>query len=340
MAVEADKPMSKVSDWIQRGWYKGSPWLLPLRPLSMLVSLEASRRLNHFNRSRPKPPVPVLVVGNITVGGTGKTPLVIALVQAAQKRGLKVAVVSRGYGGKAGQYPVTVTAESAALEVGDEPVLIARRTGAPVILDPDRRNALDVAINTCNPDLVISDDGLQHYALPRSAEVVVVDGQRGLGNGRCLPEGPLREPASRLKEVDFVVSTGGGWSGAHPMVMRPGAIENLADGRTLDVHAFLREYPDVHAVAGIGNPRRYFNLLSIIGLNTQPHVFPDHHAYQPADLAFSDGLPVLMTEKDAVKCAAFAEPNWWYLPVTADLPEGLLDRMLDRALGTDGNESS
>lgn len=328
--------MSKVSDWIQQGWYKGSPWLLPLRPLSLLVSMEASRRLERFRRAPEKPPVPVLVVGNITVGGTGKTPLVIALVQAAQARGLKVAVVSRGYGGKLEQYPVTVTADSPALDVGDEPVLIARRTGVPVILDPDRRNALQVAIESGKPDLVISDDGLQHYALPRSAEIVVVDGQRGLGNGRCLPEGPLREPATRLKEVDFVISTGGGWSGAYPMIMRPGAIENLADGRTLDTHDFLREYPHVHAVAGIGNPRRYFNLLNIIGLNIQPHVYPDHHAYQPADLAFSDGLPVLMTEKDAVKCAAFAEPNWWYLPVTADLPEGLLDQMLDRALGLDG----
>lgn len=327
--------MSKVSDWIQQGWYKGSPWLAPLRPLSMLVSMEARRRLRRFNADRLTPPVPVLVVGNITVGGTGKTPLVIALVQAALQRKLKVVVVSRGYGGKTDQYPVTVTADSAALDVGDEPVLIARRTGVPVILDPDRRNALDVAINTFKPDLVISDDGLQHYALPRSAEIIVVDGQRGLGNGHCLPEGPLREPASRLKEVDFVISTGGGWSGAYPMMMRPGAIENLLDGSTLDVHGFLREHPHVHAVAGIGNPRRFFNLLSIIGLNTQPHVFPDHHAYQPADLAFSDGLPVLMTEKDAVKCAAFAEPHWWFLPVTADLPEGLLDQMLDRALAKD-----
>lgn len=327
--------MSKVSDWIQQGWYKGSPWLVPLRPLSMLVSIEARRRLLRFQRDRQLPQVPVLVVGNITVGGTGKTPLVIALVQAAQQRGLKVAVVSRGYGGKSSQYPVTVTADSAALEVGDEPVLIARRTGAPVILDPDRRNALEVAVSQYRPDLVISDDGLQHYALPRSAEIVVVDGQRGLGNGRCLPEGPLREPAARLKEVDFVISTGGGWSGAYPMVMRPGNIENLADGRSLDVHEFLRTHPHVHAVAGIGNPRRFFNLLNIIGLNIKPHVFPDHHAYQPADLAFSDGLPVLMTEKDAVKCAAFAEPSWWFLPVTADLPEGLLDKMLDRALGKD-----
>jgi len=123
------------------------------------------------------------------------------------------------------------------------------------------------------------------------------------------------------------------------MIMRPGEIENLADGRTLDVSAFLREHPAVHAVAGIGNPRRFFNLLSIIGLSTQPHVFPDHHAYQPADLAFADGLPVLMTEKDAVKCAAFAEPHWWFLPVTADLPDGLLDQMLDRALGKDEKES-
>jgi hypothetical protein len=192
---------------------------------------------------------------------------------------------------------------------------------------------VDVAIRDHAPDLVISDDGLQHYALPRSAEIVVVDGQRGLGNGRCLPEGPLREPATRLKEVDFVVSTGGGWSGAHPMIMRPADITSLATGETLDHQTFLREHPQVHAVAGIGNPKRFFNLLSILGLSATPHVFPDHHAFQPADLAFADGLPVLMTEKDAVKCAPFAEPHWWYLPVTASLPEGLLEQMLDRALG-------
>ncbi|MAC13080.1 MAG: tetraacyldisaccharide 4'-kinase [Alcanivorax sp.] len=326
--------MGSLSEWIQQGWYKGSPWLVPLRPLSMLVSLEAKRRLQRFRKEKPSPPVPVLVVGNITVGGTGKTPLVIALVQAAVARGLKVVVVSRGFGGKIDHYPHLVTADSNALEVGDEPVLIARRTGVPVILDPDRRNALDVAIRDHTPDLVISDDGLQHYALPRSAEIVVVDGQRGLGNGRCLPEGPLREPATRLKEVDFVVSTGGGWSGAHPMIMRPADITSLATGETLDHQAFLREHPQVHAVAGIGNPKRFFNLLSILGLSATPHVFPDHHAFQPADLAFADGLPVLMTEKDAVKCAPFAEPHWWYLPVTASLPEGLLEQMLDRALGT------
>jgi tetraacyldisaccharide 4'-kinase len=192
-----------------------------------------------------------------------------------------------------------------------------------------------VAIRDYQPDLVISDDGLQHYALPRTAEVVVVDGQRGLGNGRCLPEGPLREPASRLKEVDFVISTGGGWSGAHPMVMRPDSVESLQGGHRLSPQDFLRSHPQVHAVAGIGNPKRFFNLLNILGLNITPHVFADHHAYQPADLAFSDGLPVLMTEKDAVKCRAFAEPHWWFLPVEADLPDGLLDQMLDRALGKD-----
>ena len=305
-------------------------------PLGWLFRLGATLRRAAYS-SGPltayRAPVPVIVVGNITVGGTGKTPLVIALVQAAVARGLKVAVVSRGFGGKTDQYPRQVTADSNALEVGDEPVLIARRTGVPVILDPDRRNALDVAIREYSPDLVISDDGLQHYALPRSAEIVVVDGQRGLGNGRCLPEGPLREPATRLKEVDFVFITPEGWSGAYPMIMRPADITSLATEATLDPRAFLRKHPQVHAVAGIGNPKRFFNLLSMLGLGTTPHVFPDHHAFQPADLAFADGLPVLMTEKDAVKCAPFAEPHWWYLPVTASLPEGLLEQMLDRALG-------
>ena len=132
-----------------------------------------------------------------------------------------------------------------------------------------------------------------------------------------------------------MISTGGGWSGAHPMIMRPDSVESLQGGHRLSPQDFLRSHPQVHAVAGIGNPKRFFNLLNILGLNIIPHVFADHHAYQPADLAFSDGLPVLMTEKDAVKCRAFAEPHWWFLPVEADLPDGLLDQMLDRALGKD-----
>ncbi|MDX1803652.1 MAG: tetraacyldisaccharide 4'-kinase, partial [Alcanivorax sp.] len=216
--------MGKLENWIEKQWYQGqtNAWMAPLKPLAILVSMEARRRLKRFRRLANKPPVPVLVVGNITVGGTGKTPLVIALVQAAQQRGLKVAVISRGYGGSTTHYPQVVHGDSNALEVGDEPVLIARRTGAPVVLNPDRRAALDYAIQHFQPQLVISDDGLQHYSLPRSAEVVVIDGQRGLGNGQCLPAGPLREPAERLKEVDFLISSGGGWAGAHPMMMPPG----------------------------------------------------------------------------------------------------------------------
>ncbi|EKF75220.1 tetraacyldisaccharide 4`-kinase [Alcanivorax hongdengensis A-11-3] len=326
--------MGKLENWVEKQWYQGNPsgWMSALKPLSMLVSMEARRRLKRFHRRRQIPPVPVLVVGNITVGGTGKTPLVIALVEAAHQRGLTVAVISRGYGGTTTDYPQVVRADSNALEVGDEPVLIARRTGAPVILNPDRRAALDYAIERFNPQLVISDDGLQHYALPRSAEVVVIDGQRGLGNGQCLPAGPLREPAERLKEVDFLISTGGGWAGAHPMLMHPAGVAPVAGGEIQDLVAFQRRAPQVHAVAGIGNPKRFFNLLNLLGFSIKPHVFPDHHAYRAEELHFGDDLPVLMTEKDAVKCAPFAEPNWWALPVEARLPDGLVEQMLDRAL--------
>lgn len=328
--------MGSLSQWLERGWYQGSAWLTPLRPLAALVSLEARRRLHRFQRHATPPPVPVLIVGNITAGGTGKTPLVVALAEQARQRGLNVVVISRGYGVQAEHYPCEVHADSDARKVGDEPVLIARRTGVPVILDPQRRHALEYAVQHYQPDLVISDDGLQHYALPRSAEIIVLDGQRGLGNGRCLPAGPLREPVERLGDVDFLVSTGGGWSGAHSLLMVPDAFQPLAGGDTLDGEAFLRRYPQVHAVAGIGNPQRFFNLLNLVGLSIHPHVFSDHHAFESADLAFPDDLPVVMTEKDAVKCRDFAQPHWWYLPVTARLPEGVLDQMIDKALASHG----
>ena len=332
--------MNQVSRWIQDRWYRGSLLLLPLRPLSSLVAFEATRRLKKFRKDAKVPPVPVIVVGNITVGGTGKTPLVIALVEAAQRQGLRVVVISRGYGSRAKTFPLHVTAESDAREYGDEPVLIAQRTGAPVVLNPDRKSALNEAIARYQPDVVISDDGLQHYRLPRSVDVVLVDGQRGLGNGRCLPEGPLREPAQRLHQADFLISTTGGWPGAQSMYLEPAAVENMADGRKIDVAQFCQQYPELHAVAGIGNPARFFNLLQKLGLVCHRHPFSDHHTFRASDFAFAkDEDVVLMTEKDAVKCRAFAKPNWWFLPVEARLPPGLTERILAQALATPKQQS-
>lgn len=324
-----------MADWtrrVERGWYQGSPWLIPLRPLGWLVGRVAGRRFKRFRAAAARPPVPVLVVGNVTVGGTGKTPLVIALATRARERGLSVVVISRGYGGQAGDYPRVVTATDCAARVGDEPVLIARRAAVPVVLDPQRNRALERALRDYHPDLVISDDGLQHYALARSAEVAVIDARRGLGNGRCLPAGPLREPARRLAEVDFIVANGGGWPGGVTMHLLPGDPTRLHDGERLPATAFRARYGAVHGVAGIGNPERFFRTLALLGLAVTPHAFPDHHDFRPADLHFADGRPVIMTEKDAVKCQDFDDPRLWMLPVRASLPADTLDAMLDRAL--------
>lgn len=323
-----------MADWarrVERGWYQGNPWLAPLRPLGWLVGRVASRRLRRFRAAAVCPSVPVLVVGNITVGGTGKTPLVIALANRARERGLSVVVISRGYGGHAGDYPRVVSADDCAAQVGDEPVLIARRAKVPVVLDPQRDRALARALHDYQPDLVISDDGLQHYALPRSAEVLVIDAHRGLGNGRCLPAGPLREPADRLAAVDFIVANGGAWPGGVTMRLVPDALIRLCDGEQLSAPAFKKHYGAVHGVAGIGNPERFFRTLTLLGLAITPHAFPDHHAFRPTDFHFPDSQPVIMTEKDAVKCWNFNDPRLWMLPVRAELPSDVLDAMIDRA---------
>ncbi|ASK34373.1 tetraacyldisaccharide 4'-kinase [Alcanivorax sp. N3-2A] len=317
---------------LEKGWYHDSPWLAPLRPLGWLVGRVASRRLRRFRQRPPAPPVPVLVIGNVTVGGTGKTPLVIALAQRATERGLKVVVISRGYGGKVDQYPYRVTGDDDASRVGDEPVLIARRAAVPVILDPRRDRALHEALSL-RPDLVISDDGLQHYALARSAEVAVIDAGRGLGNRRCLPAGPLREPAERLGQVDFVIANGGDWPGASAMHLVADSLIRLHDGERVAAERFHTRFGAVHGVAGIGHPQRFFLSLERLGLAVTRHAFPDHHRFSPKELDFGDQRPVIMTEKDAVKCQGFDNPHLWMLPVRAVLPDGVLDAILDRALG-------
>lgn len=324
-----------MADWqrcIERAWYQDSPWLAPLRPLGWLVGRVAGDRLRRFRRQATRPLVPVLVVGNVTVGGTGKTPLVIALACRARERSLNVVVISRGYGGKTDGHPLVVAADDEADRVGDEPLLIARRTGVPVIVDPQRARALDRAVAEFQPDLVISDDGLQHYALPRSAEVAVIDGRRGLGNGRCLPAGPLREPAERLDLVDFVVANDGHWPGAVALRLLPDELVRLSDGSRLDAAAFARRHGSVHGVAGIGNPQRFFATLAGLGLTVTAHAFPDHHVFRESELDFADVRPVIMTEKDAVKCRAFNNTRLWTLPVRASLPDGAVDSMIDRAL--------
>ncbi|MDF1821804.1 MAG: tetraacyldisaccharide 4'-kinase [Alcanivoracaceae bacterium] len=325
--------MSRLSQWIESGWYGKGPRPWPLLPLAWLTAAVARRRLRRFRAAAEAPPVPVVVVGNVTVGGTGKTPLVVTLCEFFQRNGLRVAVISRGYGVRHATVPFTVDADGDAATCGDEPLLIAQRTGAPVVIDPRRRRALQYAIDTHKPDVVISDDGLQHYDLPRTVDIAVVDGQRGLGNGYCLPVGPLREPAERLALCDWVIINGDEHSSSVDGVIMHLDISdpvNLRSGEAMALEDFAVRFPVIHAVAGIGNPGRFFSALEGQGFRVVPHPFPDHHAYAISDFdAFADGV-ILMTEKDAVKCRELPLPHAWYLPVAARLPTVLTNDLLEK----------
>jgi len=273
---------------------------------------------------------PVIVVGNITVGGAGKTPLVIWLVEVLRDAGYRPGVVSRGYGGRSPCWPQRVEADSDPREVGDEPVLLARRCRCPVVVAPDRVAAARTLLADYPCDVILCDDGLQHYRLARDLEIAVIDGARGLGNGFLLPAGPLREPPGRLASVDFVVSNHGApRTGAFRMTLAAGQAVNLADpGLTRPLASFRGGA--VRAVAGIGNPGRFFSLLQDFGIRILEQPFPDHHPFTAADLDFADRLPVLMTEKDAVKCQSLARDTFWYVPVAARVDPELPTRLLAR----------
>ncbi len=316
-------------NWLEKRWYSSTTPIL-LLPLEWLFRLlVALRRLAYRLGLLPSHamPVPVIVVGNISVGGTGKTPLVVWLVSLLQKAGYQPGIVSRGYGGKAERWPQQVRPDSDPVMVGDEPVMLAQRCGCPVVAAPDRVAAAKALLNHVECDLIITDDGLQHYRLKRDIEIVVIDGERRFGNGHCLPAGPLREPPSRLDGVDFVVANGLAGRGEFAMSLLEAGVRSVEnDGLTKTIDAFAGQ--QVHALAGIGNPQRFFQLLRSRGLEVIEHSFPDHHDYQPQDLDFSDSLPILMTEKDAVKCRRFANQQMWYVSVNAHLPEPMALRLL------------
>jgi tetraacyldisaccharide 4'-kinase len=310
-------------------WYLRSPWLVLLTPLSLCFRiLVALRRfayrhglLRSFRLS-----VPVIVVGNITVGGTGKTPLVAWLADYLLKQGYHPGIVGRGYGGKASSWPQQVRSDSDPSIVGDESVLLASLTGCPMAVAPDRYAAAEALVRYSNCDVVIADDGLQHYALQRDVEIAVIDGVRRFGTGFMLPAGPLREPLGRLREVDLVVVNGLGSAGEFPMKLKTGKPHNLRDdNQTLALAEFQRG--KVHAVAGIGHPERFFmSLRSVLG-RVEPHPFPDHFRFRRHDIAFDDDAPVLMTAKDAVKCRRFATGNEWYVPISAELGQDFCARL-------------
>lgn len=322
-----------MSEWLQRQWYKSGVWHLVLMPLSWLFGLLSSLRRYAYRLGIFKTvhlPVPVIVVGNITVGGTGKTPLVIWLAEQLAQAGFKPGIISRGYGGKS-DGPMPVTGHSDPAIAGDEPVMIAGRTAAPVWVGQDRA-ATGMALLKAHPacDVIISDDGLQHYRLARDAEIVVIDGQRRFGNGRLLPAGPLRESIRRLASVDAVVSNGvSSDEGFIEMQLQPTNFRNLMDAtKSASASEFIGKR--LLAIAGIGNPGRFFAQLKAMGLQCAEKPFPDHHMYRPEDLQTGAVDAILMTEKDAVKCRAFAEPDWWYLAVDAKLDRALVERVLKK----------
>jgi tetraacyldisaccharide 4'-kinase len=324
-----------LTDRLLDAWYNGHPALMLLRPLESLY-----RRVVQGKRARflagegdiYRAPVPVLVVGNITVGGTGKTPMILWMIEHCRQRGLRVGVVSRGYGARPPSLPWRVRPEQSAAQAGDEPLLIVQRCNVPLMIDPDRSRAVRALLAAEPLDLILSDDGLQHYRLARDLELVLIDAARGLGNRRCLPAGPLREPVERLNSVDALLYNGADADrdDGYAFQLKPVALIHLRSGerRSLD---YFPPGQAVHAVAGIGNPQRFFNTLE--GLHWRPvaHAFADHAEYSAPALTFSPSLPLVMTEKDAVKCRAFAADDWFYLAVDA-LPSVAFSQWFDQQL--------
>ncbi|MBE0622888.1 MAG: tetraacyldisaccharide 4'-kinase [Burkholderiales bacterium] len=323
----------------EKHWYRLSALSLLLWPLSLLFRLVlVLRRLAYRSGALPvvRLPVPVIVVGNLVVGGTGKTPLVLWLASMLKKAGRKPGIVSRGYRGSAAA-PLEVSAASPVDLVGDEPLLLARASGCPVWIGRDRATAA-LGLLAAHPecDVLLLDDGLQHYRLARDIEIAVED-ERGAGNGFLLPAGPLREPVSRRVDAWVVNSAPAGTRRpAYRMDLRGDMFRRVAAPRE-SVPATQFAQKKLHAVAGIGNPRRFFDHLARLGLPTVNHAFPDHHAYSAGELDFGDCEVLLMTEKDAVKCEAFARSHWYALQVEAELAPAFFDFILAKLRASNSN---
>ena len=313
-----------LAKWLTDFWYQDMYLTAWFMPISMIyVDIIRLRRFLYriglFKKYRL--PVPVVIVGNITVGGTGKTPLVIALVERLIEQGYQPGVISRGYSGQENVNVQIVTQDSDPALVGDEPLLLAKHCACPVAIGVNRVAAAKLILANYPCNVILSDDGLQHYALQRDLEIVVIDGQRRFGNGYCLPVGPLREPPERLNQVDMVVVNGGNDLEANQfaMICIGDDLINLQKGERKALSSFRNQA--CHALAAIGNPNRFFKQLESEGLQLTKHALPDHAALTEQDLLFADQKPVIMTEKDAVKCKGFAKAHYWYLPIKAALPE-------------------
>ncbi|MDF1757061.1 MAG: tetraacyldisaccharide 4'-kinase [Legionellaceae bacterium] len=314
-------------------WYRKNPlrWLLwPFSIIYQFVAFSRGMYLQKFQHSQF--PVPVIVVGNISVGGVGKTPVVMAIAKELMNRGLLVGIVSRGYGSKIKKFPHEVSADDTPALVGDEPFLLSSRLGCKVVISPNRSEAVQYLLDNGNVSVVISDDGLQHHAMGRTLEIAVVDGSRVFGNGLCLPAGPLRENPRRLKKVDFVISNGAlikNIDNSYPiyqMDLVPSDPINITSGKSVSWDSINSP---IAAVAGIGNPERFFTTLKTLDISFQTYKFPDHYLFQKKDFINIE-KNVVMTEKDAVKCKSFATESMYYLPVDAILSDAFWDSLLNK----------
>ena len=315
--------------FLERLWYGNHPLSYLLMPLGWLYgSFVSLRKFAYVVGVMPvhKMPVPVIVVGNVTVGGTGKTPLVIWLAEYFKEKGMRPGIISRGYGGSATQWPQQVRVDSQPEIVGDESVLIAQRTGCPVAISPKRAIAAKELLEHTDCDILLCDDGLQHLSLYRDIEIAVIDGDRRFGNGHCLPAGPLRESINRLSKVDMIVSNAKAGKKEFLMEYTPLGLVSLRD-ETLQMPLNSLEGKEIHAVAGIGNPQRFFSCLRSDGLHIIKHEFADHYAFKQEDLNFGDDLAIVMTEKDAVKCRSFAKDNYWYLKIDVQMSKAFEHRL-------------
>lgn len=323
--------MQRVAEAIQRAWYSQPGWLWLLMPVAWVYILLSAIRRQLYELgilSSVQVAVPVIIVGNIVAGGSGKTPVVLALAEALIKLGCKPGIVSRGYGGNPPSTPYFVTEDSTAYAAGDEPLLLARRSGCPCVVDRNRVRAVQVLLESYDCDVVLADDGLQHYALQRDIEIAVIDSNRGLGNGQRLPVGPLRESSTRLREVDYIVGCTVDISG-HQNKLTPVAWVNLAEPTRRKDVAYFKD-KTAHCVAGIGNPESFFSTCRELGVNVAPHPLADHAAdidQVLAGMSAGADTPVLMTEKDAVKSTNHRNANHWYLEVVAELPQEFLDEL-------------
>lgn len=320
--------------WFNKVWYGGTPPPWWLKPLSVVYGgVSRTRRFAYAKRLARSTPLScaVIVVGNLTVGGTGKTPLVCWLAEQLTQLGFRPGVVTRGYGGSSRAPRLAHSSDSPDV-VGDEAILLARRSRVPVASGRNRPAAAQLLINA-GCDVILSDDGLQHYALVRDCEIIVVDGDRRFGNGRLLPAGPLREAPARMRSVDAIVVNGGSGEGEGALRMRLLATSAVAMkfGTTKPLREFAGQ--PVHAIAAIGNPQRFFATLRAVGIEVIEHPLPDHAQLEREDISFADDLPVFMTEKDAVKCREIAGPHHWYVPVNVAFAAGDAEKLRGVVLG-------